>query len=226
MWPNSCSATALRSLLGQVQAARPRDRKLSGMAFQGFPAEGFGFYQRLETDNSRSFWDAHKSDYQTYVREPVLALVDELEADFGLATVFRPQRDTRFSADKSPYKTYQGAFVERNPGTGLYLQVSADCLMAGGGFHSHAPDQVERYRAAVDSGRSGPKLAVIVAGLRDGGLVIGGDRLKARPRGVAADHSRIGLLRHRSLTASRDWPAGRYCTTGERSASCTRPGSS
>ncbi len=50
------------------------------MTFQGFPAEAFTFYQRLEADNSRSFWDAHKSGYQSYVREPVRALVDELEA--------------------------------------------------------------------------------------------------------------------------------------------------
>ena len=178
------------------------------MMFQGFPAEAFAFYQRLEADNSRTFWDTHKSGYQRYVREPVRALVGELEAEFGQATVFRPQRDIRFSSDKSPYKSYQGAFVERFPGTGWYVQVSADGLMASGGFHSHAPDQVGRYRVAVDSERSGSKLAAIVAGLRDGGLSIGGDRVKTRPRGVPADHPRIELLRHRSLTAGRDWPAG------------------
>jgi uncharacterized protein (TIGR02453 family) len=178
------------------------------MMFQGFPAEAFAFYQRLEADNSRSFWDAHKGDYQRYVREPVLTLVGELEAEFGPATVFRPHRDIRFSPGKTPYKNYQGAFVERFPGTGWYVQVSADGLMASGGFHSHAPDQVERYRAAVDSGRSGIKLAAIVAGLRDGGQSIGGDRIKTRPRGVPADHPRIELLRHRSLTAGCDWPAG------------------
>lgn len=178
------------------------------MTFQGFPAEAFAFYQRLEADNSRSFWDANKSGYQEYVREPVLALVDELEVEFGPATVFRPQRDIRFSSDKSPYKNYQGAFVERFPGTGWYVQVSADGLTASGGFHNHAPDQVERYRRAVDSGHSGNKLAAIVAGLRDNGLSIGGDRVKTRPRGVPADHPRIELLRHRSLTAGRHWPAG------------------
>ena len=178
------------------------------MAFEGFPAEAFGFYERLEADNSRRFWDEHKSEYQLHVREPVDALVGELEAEFGRATVFRPHRDIRFSADKSPYKTYQGAFVERLPGTGFYVQVSADGLLASGGFHSHAPDQVERYRAAVDAEPAGQQLAAIVAMLQEGGLSIGGDRLRTRPRGVAGDHPRLELLRHRSLTASRDWPAG------------------
>ena len=178
------------------------------MAFGGFPADAFGFYQRLEADNSRSFWDAHKAEYQRCVRQPVAALAAELEAEFGPATIFRPHRDIRFSADKSPYKTYQGAFVERVPGTGFYLQVSADGLLASGGFHSHAPDQVERYRGAVDAEPTGRQLAAIVTVLQEAGLSIGGDRLRTRPRGIASDHPRLELLRHRSLTAGRDWPAG------------------
>jgi uncharacterized protein (TIGR02453 family) len=178
------------------------------MTFDGFPAEGFSFYQRLEADNSRTFWSAHKEEYQRSVREPLESLASELEAEFGPATIFRPHRDVRFSADKSPYKTYQGMFVERVPGTGFYLQLSADGLMAGGGFHSHGPDQVERYRTATDAESSGAVLASIVAGLAAGGMSIGGDQLKTRPRGFPADHPRAELLRYRSLTASRDWPAG------------------
>lgn len=178
------------------------------MRFDGFPAEGFTFYERLEADNSKSFWNAHKADYQRFVREPLELLADDLEPEFGQAMLFRPYRDTRFSADKSPYKTHQGMFVERSGGTGFYLQVSADGLLAGGGFHSHAPDQVERYRVAADAESSGVALAAIVADLAVGGLAIGGDKLKTRPRGVRPDHPRLELLRHRSLTATMDWPAG------------------
>jgi hypothetical protein len=53
-----------------------------------------------------------------------------------------------------------------------------------------------------------PAVTQLVATLREGGLSIGGDQLKTRPRGVAGDHPRLELLRHRSLTAVRDWPAG------------------
>jgi uncharacterized protein (TIGR02453 family) len=178
------------------------------MGFEGFPAGAFGFYERLEADNSKSFWGAHQADYARHVREPLLALLAELKDEFGPATLFRPQRDTRFSPDKTPYKAYQGAFVERVPGTGFYVQVAADGLTASGGFHSHAADQVERYRAAVDDARSGQQLAAIVAELRQGALSVDGDQLKTRPRGVAADHPRLDLLRYRSLTATRNWPAG------------------
>jgi len=178
------------------------------MAFEGFPAAAISFYERLETNNTRDFWNANKREYQQYVREPMIALADELEDEFGPATVFRPNRDIRFSPDKSPYKTYQGMFVERLPGTGLYAQVSADGILVSGGFHAHSPDQVERYRLAVDAAPSGAALADIVAGLGEHGLSVGGDQLKTRPRGVRPDHPRIELLRYRSLTASRNWAAG------------------
>jgi uncharacterized protein (TIGR02453 family) len=179
------------------------------MVFEGFPAEAFSFYEQLETDNTREFWNAHKHEYQQFVREPMTALADEFEDEFGPATVFRPNRDIRFSPDKSPYKTYQGMFVERFPGTGLYAQVSADGILVSGGFHSHSPDQVERYRLAVDTTSSGAALADIVACLGEQALSVGGDQLKTRPRGVPADHPRLELLRYRSLTASRNWAAGR-----------------
>jgi uncharacterized protein (TIGR02453 family) len=184
------------------------------MAFTGFHAGAFEFYERLEADNSRLFWAAHQGEYQQLVREPMEALAEELEAEFGPASLFRPHRDTRFSADKSPYKTHQGMFIERVPGTGLYLQVSADGMLASGGFHSHGPDQVERYRHAVDAEPSGALLAGVVADLAAKGLSMSGDQLKTRPRGVPAGHPRVGLLRYRSLTAGRDWPPGPQLASG------------
>lgn len=177
------------------------------MAFDGFRAEAFTFYQRLEADNSREFWQANRGDYERYVLEPIRALAAELEPEFGSLALYRPHRDTRFSADKSPYKTYQGAFAQLVPGLGFYLQISAAGIQASGGFHSHSSDQVARYRQAVDADQSGAMLADIVARLVGDGFAIGGDRLKTMPRGVPADHLRADLMRHRSLTASRDWPA-------------------
>jgi uncharacterized protein (TIGR02453 family) len=170
------------------------------MEFTGFPADAFIFYEQLQVDNSKAFWIAHKSDYEQYVLRPIVALGEELEEEFGAASVFRPYRDIRFSADKSPYKTYQGMFVERAPGLGFYAGVSADGVRASGGFHSHAPDQIERYRQAVD--------AELASGLAADGLVVEGDHMKTRPRGIPADHPRVELLRYRSLTASRNWPPG------------------
>jgi uncharacterized protein (TIGR02453 family) len=178
------------------------------MAFTGFPLQAFTFYEQLEADNSKAFWTVHRDDYQRYVLDPITALGAELEDEFGSASVFRPYRDIRFSADKSPYKTHQGMFVERAPGLGFYVGLSADGVLVSGGFHSHAPDQVERYRQAVDAEPSGRVLAELVSGLAADGLAIEGEQIKTRPRGIPADHPRIELLRYRSLTASLRWPPG------------------
>ncbi|MBC2642962.1 MULTISPECIES: DUF2461 domain-containing protein [unclassified Rhodococcus (in: high G+C Gram-positive bacteria)] len=178
--------------------------------FTGIPTAALDFYEDLEADNSKSFWTAHKSVYDDSVRAPMTALLAELEPEFGAGKVFRPYRDVRFSKDKTPYKTHQGGFVETRPGVGYYVQIDAAGLFVAGGFYSHTPLQVGRFRDAVDDDRRGRELVKLVKKVRSAGFEIGGDILKTRPRGVAEDHPRLDLMRHKSLTASRayrspDW---------------------
>ncbi|HYU85099.1 MAG TPA: DUF2461 domain-containing protein [Kribbellaceae bacterium] len=170
----------------------------------GIPVEAIEFYAELAGDNSREFWAANKSRYDAVVRAPFESLLEALAAEFGDAKVFRPHRDVRFSRDKRPYKEYQGGFVSTAGGMGWYVQIGADGLMTAGGFHEHAPDQVARFRSAVDADATGAALARIVADLEAASFEVGGERLKTRPRGVPEDHPRVELLRHRSLTVSRE----------------------
>ena len=191
--------------------------------FTGFPPEAVRFYEQLEQDNSKEFWLANKATYEAAVRDPMVLLLEELATEFGEGSVFRPYRDVRFSKDKSPYKTYQGGFAQLSPGTGYYVHLDANGLMAGGGFHAHTPAQVERYRVAVDASPSGDALSGIVAKLAKAGYKIEGEQLKSRPRGYDADHPRIDLLRHKSLTAglyfgAPDWLAKREALTRVKKA--------
>jgi uncharacterized protein (TIGR02453 family) len=181
--------------------------------FHGFPAEAVDFYARLERDNTREFWQANKATYEACVREPMVALLDELSEEFGAGSAFRPHRDVRFSRDKSPYKTYQGGFAALTPGTGYYLHLDATGLLAGGGFHAHSPAQVERFRAGVDRDDTGSELVGIVSRLERLGFEVGGDAVKTRPRGFVADHPRIDLLRHKSLTVGRQFGAPEWLAT-------------
>jgi uncharacterized protein (DUF2461 family) len=71
-------------------------------AFTGFPEAAFDFYDDLEIDNTRSFWEAQKATYDVAVRAPMVALTEALAAEFGGAKVFRPYRDVRFADDKTP----------------------------------------------------------------------------------------------------------------------------
>ena len=177
------------------------------MTFSGFPDEGLVFYEGLEADNSKAYWSEHRHLYEAHVRAPMQALADELAGEFGTPKLFRPYRDVRFSHDKTPYKTHQGAVLHpegRGLGT-VYVQLSADGLRVSGGCWRLQPDQVERYRRAVADDLPGGRLATVVDRLRHRGWSIEGDRLVRAPRGHAADHPRIDLLRHRSLHASQEW---------------------
>jgi uncharacterized protein (TIGR02453 family) len=172
--------------------------------FGGFPERALIFFEGLEADNSKPYWTDHRDVYERDVRAPMLALLAELEAEFGTGKLFRPYRDVRFAKDKTPYKTNAAVSVE-----GCYLSLSADGLFLGGGIYHPAPDQLDRLRRAVADDVQGAALARIVAGLQQAGFELGGDTMTRAPRGYPADHPRIELLKHRSLVAHRHWePAG------------------
>ena len=173
--------------------------------FSGFSEAALDFYDDLEIDNSRSFWDAHKDVYLTHVKSPMTALVAALEAEFGPAKVFRPFRDVRFAKDKTPYKTHQGAFVAAGPACGWYVEIAARGVRTGAGFYHAEASDLGRLRASIANDLTGPRLVRTVAKLERAGFTVGGDRLKTTPRGYAADHPRIELLRHRSLTVGREY---------------------
>ena len=172
-----------------------------GGAFGGFPAWGVSFYQELEDNNTKELWAANKARWEREVREPMLALVEELEDEFGPAKLFRPNRDVRFSTDKSPYKTHQGAIVGQTAGVGYYVQVSGDGLAVGGGFRTHSPAQTESFRRAIAAAGSGGEFERIVAGLLGAGFDLEGATLKTRPRGFDIDHPRLDLLRRKEIMA-------------------------
>lgn len=169
--------------------------------FEGIPTAAFRFYAELEENNNREWWLEHKTTYDAEVKQPLVSLLSELEPEFGPAKIFRPNRDVRFSPDKSPYKTAQGAFAAGQEGVGFYLQISADGLLIGGGYHSHTPAQLARFRAAVDAPESGLELQKIVDAVAAAGFAIEGERLKTVPRGFDKDHPRAELLKHKSLSA-------------------------
>ena len=180
-----------------------------GMAFRGWPIEAVEFYEGLEADNSKVYWQEHKAVYERQVKAPMEELLAELADEFGEGKLFRPYRDVRFSADKTPYKTTCAATL----GSG-YVAFSADGLSVGSGLYMPEPAALTRFRAAVDADDTGAELAAIVADLhRAGYQTMAHEVLKTAPRGFPKDHPRIELLRHKGIAMMKSWPVGAWLGT-------------
>ena len=193
-------------------------------AFAGFPREGLEFLEGLAADNSREYFDIHRDTYESALLQPakgfVVALGDELRARVSPAiraepringSILRINRDTRFSADKRPYKEHldfwfwEGEAPSRER-PGLFVRLRPATVTLGAGMHRFEPEALAAYRAAVAdeaSGRGLEQAIVDAMGVR--GATVGGLQYKRVPRGFDADHPRAELLRHSALYVSGDW---------------------
>lgn len=177
--------------------------------FGGWTGDFQGFFLGLQADNSKAYFTAHRKQYEEEVKGPMLALLADLEPEFGPARLSRPNRDIRFSADRSPYKTNIYA------SGGGYVALDASGLVAAGGHYMMEAPQLARFREAVAADRSGKRLVGIVTGLSDKGYEIGGQELKRVPAPHSQDHPRGDLLRHKRLIYWRRWDVGPWIATSE-----------
>ncbi len=181
------------------------------MAFKGWPVEAIEFYEGLQADNTKTYWQEHKAVYERCVKGPMDELLAELADDFGPGRVFRPYRDVRFSKDKTPYKLNCAAHLRDG-----YISVSAEGLFVGSGLYNPERDQLQRFRAAVDEAEPGSELAAIVATLRvDGYDIAAHEVLRTAPKGYAKDHPRVELLKHKGVVMSKFWPVGAWLGTSK-----------
>jgi len=164
------------------------------------------FYRGLAADNSREYFEAHREEYQRAIRVPLEDLVDFAQERYGPGKVFRPNRDTRFSKDKSPYKL-GGALWAGRVG-GVYAQISADGVWAGGGLYEPSRDQLARAREAITAsrGRAAGGLRAAIDAAASGGLEFVGSPLRTAPRGFDRDHPQIELLRMQRYAAMKRLP--------------------
>jgi uncharacterized protein (TIGR02453 family) len=180
-------------------------------AFTGWKGDFKGFFLGLKLNNSKAYFESHRKQYEQDVKAPLVALLADLEPEFGAARISRPNRDIRFSADKSPYKMNIYATTER----GGYVALDAGGLAVGGGRHMLEPSELADFRKAVDAKASGEKLAVVVAALRAKGYDVEGQELKRVPPPHPQDHPRGDLLKHKTLYYWRRWPLEPWIATAK-----------
>lgn len=190
--------------------------------FTGFPAEGLRFMQDLSQNNTKDWFEANKATYVQFVQTPAIALVAtlgaRLQAHFpdvqydtrtnGSGSLIRLHRDTRFSADKSPYKTniammfHSGSGKKMaSPGFGLQLTLEAVEVVAGVfGFEKPV---LEHFRQAVLHDTRGAALDAAVAAVQQAGeYIVEGAEYKRVPKGYPADHPRAEWLKFTGLYVS------------------------
>jgi uncharacterized protein (TIGR02453 family) len=183
-------------------------------AFRGWPPATLAWFAGIEAHNTREWFQANRDVYEQAVRQPFLSLLAEVADEFGDGKLFRPHRDTRFSADKRPYKTAAAASIPRDGSGGYYVHLEREGLYVGAGLYAPARDQLARARAAIADEKSGAKLATIVSRLAKTGMpMMQDDALKTAPKGYQADHPRADLLRLVHLAAIRSEPVRRWLHT-------------
>lgn len=186
--------------------------------FTGFSAETLGFLTELAANNDRAWFDAHRKDYKAHfvgAAQSFVAAMGERFAELhpGIiaeprvnGSIFRINRDTRFSTDKTPYKTHMDIMFHIGSGRsrenpGFFFRMFPDSLVLGAGMHGFHPKTVlPAFRTAVAS-TDGARLTTILDGLGDYDL--GGEHYKKVPRGFDADHPRATLLKHNALHAGK-----------------------
>lgn len=163
-----------------------------------WPPDALEFLRELEDNNDRDWFRANRARYDELLLGPARELAGSL-GRLGTPHFFRPYNDTRFHM-RPPIKEQLGVSI-RSPGAGgFYFELSLDGLLVGGGLWRPAPDQLDRFRRAIDDGRRASGFTRAVRAGEGAGLALSEPALKRAPRGYPMDHPRVDLLRLKSLT--------------------------
>jgi hypothetical protein len=179
---------------------------MSSQPFKGFPPGARNWFVDMLGRPPWSQVADRAEEHENAVRAPMAALCAELADEFGPAHIWHLHRD--------PWLwSHQVAVVTVVDNIGLRVTLDLDALAVAGGWWTSSPDQVVRYREAV-AGPAGVRLADIISRLPQR-ATIDGHRLARPPRSVRPNHPRVDLLRHRTLAATVDWPAGAWLHSRE-----------
>lgn len=187
----------------------------------GFSTSTVSFLKGLGADNSKTWFDAHRDDYDTHYIAPAKAFIEAVAGPLKKiaprvqaeprvnGSIFRINRDIRFSKDKTPYKDHLDLwFWEGDRKTALssfFFRLTARTLILGVGNHGFDKQRLEAFRAAVSDTRTGTQLAAIAGALESAGFNIGGDHYARVPRGCTAhDAVTERFLKHNALWVSQE----------------------
>jgi len=194
-----------------------------------FSSRTISFLRSLKRNNDREWFKARKDQYDQWVRGPMVDVITQLASDFRRfapelvaapqKSMYRIYRDTRFSENKTPLKTHVAAGfpwrgLPRHEGAGLYFEVAAGWVWAGGGMWAPQPPQLHRVREHIASTFPEIKRLSQATAFRRNVGMLEGDRLTRIPRGFANDDPAAEYLKHYRFVAGREFPAS-FATSAE-----------
>jgi uncharacterized protein (TIGR02453 family) len=192
-----------------------------------FTVKTLRFLRALKRNNDREWFRERKARYEADVRQPMLALIDRLAAEFRTVapefvaepkvSLYRIYRDTRFSADKTPLKTHVAAHfpmrgMPRGEGGGLYLEVAPAWVWMGGGLYMPSAPQLRALRGHIADNHQRLHRIVTGGAFRKTVGSLEGERLSRVPRGYARDHAAAHYLQFKQFIAGREFDAN-FATT-------------
>jgi uncharacterized protein (TIGR02453 family) len=190
------------------------------------PQETLTFLRALKRNNRRDWFQPRKEQFEAHVRAPMLAIVARLADDLRRfapeivvdpkTAMYRIYRDTRFSENKTPYKTHVAAVfpwrgLPKHEGAGLYFHVSPDEVWMGGGMYAPQPPQLQAVREHIAANSKRLRAIVESPGFRRQIGRLEGEQLQRVPRGFAKDHPAAEFLKYRQFLAGRELPPPVAC---------------
>src|SRR5215831_1099037 len=181
-------------------------------AFPGFSPNALTFLRALKRNNRRDWFQPRKEQYESLIKAPLLQLIGCLNAEFARfapdyatapeKSVYRIYRDTRFSPDKTPYKTHISAIFPRNTavkreGSVFYLHFTEKEVLAFGGVWGPDRDELMAYRALLRDNHEEFEAILAEKSLRKLVGDLQGEQLTRMPKGFPVDHPAEGLLRQK-----------------------------
>jgi uncharacterized protein (TIGR02453 family) len=191
------------------------------------PPDTLKFLRALKRNNRREWFQPRKEQYDAQVRAPMLALIERLAVDLRAiapdivvdpkTALYRIYRDTRFSENKTPYKTHVAANfpsrgLPKHEGAGLYFHVSPDDVWIGGGMYAPQTSQLQAVREHIAANVKRLRAIVESPGFRRHIGELEGERLQRIPRGFPKDHPAGEFLKYRQFLAGRELPASAACS--------------
>jgi uncharacterized protein (TIGR02453 family) len=188
-----------------------------------FGPEALKFLRTLKRNNRREWFQPRKEQYDALVRRPALEIVERLADDLRpfapeviadpKTAIYRIYRDTRFSNDKTPYKTHIAASfpwrgLPRHEGAGLYFHVSPTDVWIGGGMYAPPTAQLHIVRQHIANNHRRLRSIVESAAFKRVFGALEGERLTRVPRGFPQDHKAAEWLRFRQYLAGREVAPG------------------